>query len=261
MGSMLLTTHLAVGVTVLCIDIKNFTAGCAEMSAGEVGEWVADFYELVDRTAAAYGVRKAEVRGDCCICVAGTAGTAPWAVAGEQDGPADQATRMLAFAADLWGELGGLACPGGRVTSVRMGVASGDVSFLVGDASAGPGGRGFMSVQGEAVGLAMRMEALSEPGTVLAHRSTAQRWAAEAAGRAAPGLFRVDGKSHGPQHAAAFDCAYRVFQPPPSTATLAGSSAVFFAPAPRPSTVAQLLVILRTLIEYVSAIEGSLHFV
>ena len=48
-------------VTVLFADIQGFTAACAAMSAREAGEWVAAFYERVDRAAAPYGIRKAEV--------------------------------------------------------------------------------------------------------------------------------------------------------------------------------------------------------
>jgi hypothetical protein len=36
-----------------------------------------DFYVRVDVAAAAHGVSKVEVRGDCCICVAGAAGRVP----------------------------------------------------------------------------------------------------------------------------------------------------------------------------------------
>ena len=69
---MQLTTHAVPEVTVLLIDIKSFTDQCAAALAGSVGEWVATFYERVNAAAAAHGVSKAEVRGDCCVCVAGT---------------------------------------------------------------------------------------------------------------------------------------------------------------------------------------------
>jgi class 3 adenylate cyclase len=225
-GSMRLSNYVAAGATVLFIDIKGFTAGCAEMSAAEVGEWVADFYERVDSAAAAHGVRKVEVRGDCCICVSGVAAALPCAEGADTaataavDGREDQVTRMLAFTADLHAELATLAYRGGRATSARMGVATGDVAFLVGDG--GGGGRGFVSVQGDVVKLAARMEALSEAGTVLAHRSTVNKWVAEGAGRAAagraeraaPAMVQVECAGKGAQEAAVFDCARRAFRLP-----------------------------------------------
>ena len=203
LGSTRLRHYVAAGATVLLIDIKGFTAGCARMSAAEVGEWVADFYERVDEAAAAHGVRKAEVRGDCCICVAGTSAAVPWAslagVEGGADGREDQVTRMLAFASDLHAALAVQARADGPAMSVRMGVATGDV--------------------------AVRMEALSEPGAVLVHRSAVDKWVAEAAGRAAadpgaaggrivPALVQVECPERGPQEAAAFDCARRAFRWP-----------------------------------------------
>jgi class 3 adenylate cyclase len=78
LGSLKLRRYAAAGATVLVMDIKGFTAGCAAMSAGEVGEWVVEFYARVDAAAAAHGVRKAEVRGDCCVCVAGVEGAGGW---------------------------------------------------------------------------------------------------------------------------------------------------------------------------------------
>ena len=223
-GSLRLRNHAAPGATVLVIDIKGFTAGCAAMSAAEVGEWVAGFYQRVDSAAAAHGVRKAEVRGDCCICVAGTAAAVPWAELGPAargpapaaDGRSDQVTRMLAFAADLCAKLATLSYPGGRATSARMGLATGDLSFLVGE---GGGGGGFVSVQGDAVRVATRMEALSEPGTVLAHRSAIDKWVAEGAGaggapRDAPKTVQVDCGVGEAEAAAAYDCAARAFRRP-----------------------------------------------
>jgi class 3 adenylate cyclase len=225
-GSLRLRNHAAAGATVLVIDIKGFTAGCAAMSAAQVGEWVADFYERVDTAAAAHGIRKAEVRGDCCICVAGTAAAVPWAEISAAargppaaaDGRSDQVTRMLAFAGDLYAGLATLAYPGGHKTSARMGLATGDLTFLVGE-SGGGGGGGFVSVQGDAVRVATRMEALSEPGTVLLHRSAVVKWVAEGAGagggpRAPPRTVQVEGCDGEADSAAAYDCVARTFRRP-----------------------------------------------
>ena len=45
-------------MTVLFIDIKGFTAGCAAMRVRWVGEWVAASYTAVDAAAAAHAIRK-----------------------------------------------------------------------------------------------------------------------------------------------------------------------------------------------------------
>ena len=76
-SSIQLRSCIAPQATVLLIDIQNFTAKCAELPAVRVGQWVAAFYKLVDAAAAAHGVRKVEVRGDCCICVAGAGDALP----------------------------------------------------------------------------------------------------------------------------------------------------------------------------------------
>jgi class 3 adenylate cyclase len=220
MRSLRLRAHAASGVTVLCIDIKGFTAGCAEMSAGQVGEWVAEFYQRVDQAASARGVRKVEVRGDCCVCVAGAGGRIPWfeqgpARAAGADGEESQVTRMLAFAADLHADLATLAHAGAGGTCVRMGVAAGDVSVLLGEAAAGNGGGGggFVSVQGEAATIATRMEALSTAGTVLVHSSAVKRWAAEGGAELPwPASVCVGGENDGAVESAVFDCALRAFR-------------------------------------------------
>jgi class 3 adenylate cyclase len=216
--SIRLSAHAAARVTVLLMDIKGFTAACAAMSAGEVGEWVADFYAAVDAAAAAHGVVKAEVRGDCCICVAGLDGQIPLrgaeadSCAGARgfsggavaDRAEDQVSRVLAFAADVHSSM--------PATSVRMGVATGGVAMLVGNG--GAHGQGFVSVQGEAVALAARMEALAAPGAVLVHRSAACLWAAEGRGaRGMPPVGVVACGELGPVEAAAFDCCRRAFLP------------------------------------------------
>jgi hypothetical protein len=68
---------------------------------------MADFFERVDTVAAAQGVSKVEVRGNCCVCVAGAEGAVPYAAlaAAPADPRHDQATRMLAFAASLHDDL------------------------------------------------------------------------------------------------------------------------------------------------------------
>ena len=206
------TTNVLPDVTVLFIDIKGFTSACAAMPAARVGEWVADFYERVDAVAAAHGVSKIEVRGDCCVCVAGVAGRVPYrAIAHAADDPlGDQATRMLAFAAALHADLATLPSSGpAAATTTRMGIASGEVAFL---AAAGPDAAPFASVRGDAVDAAARMEALASAGEALVHKTAAHRWAAEGR-RAPPATMCVEVKGGGLQRAAVFDCAARAFRP------------------------------------------------
>ena len=229
-----LSAHTAQHVTVMFIDIKGFTEGCAEMTALAAGEWVADFYARVDRAAAACGVRKVEVRGDCCICVAGDDEPAEPGAAtteddddvlpdGEGDGdeparaPPTQATRALAFATALNSDLAGLGTYGcGRPIRARMGIATGPVAFLVGEAAAAAaaaaldGASLFASVQGDTVNVAARMEALSCPGVAVVHKTAVDQWAAET-GRRPPrtACCRVKGK--GLQRAAVYDCAAGAF--------------------------------------------------
>ena len=214
-ASLKLTTHALPDVTVLFIDIKGFTSACAAMTAARVGEWVADFYERVDAVAAAHGVSKIEVRGDCCVCVAGVAGRIPYrAIAHAADDPlGDQATRMLAFAAALHADLATLPSSGpAAATTTRMGIASGEVAFLVSDAAAGPDIVHFASVRGDAVDTAGWMEALAAAGEALVHMSAADRWAAEGR-RAPPATVCMEVKGGGLQRAAVFDCTEQAFRP------------------------------------------------
>jgi class 3 adenylate cyclase len=220
--SMKLRTYTVPTATVLCIDIKGFTAGCAAMDAGRVGEWVAEFYERVDIAAAAHGVSKVEVRGDCCICVAGVAGVvpSPLFVDAAADPAHDQTTRMLNFAAALHADLASLTyvvdgAGAGQAhamaTATRMGVATGEIAVLISDPGDGAGG--FASMLGETMSMAAKMESLAESGAALLHELAAERWAAEGAGRAAPPTVCVEVEGHGPQRAAVFHCAAGAFCP------------------------------------------------
>jgi class 3 adenylate cyclase len=185
---------------------------------------MADFYERVDMVAAAHGVSKVEVRGDCCVCVSGAEGAVP--SAGLADASADprqdQATRMLAFAAALHDNLRTLSA-GGAATAARMGVATGECAFLVG--GGGAEAASFLSVRGEAVRLAARMEGLAGPGAAHVHASAAVRWAAEAGSPPPPAVSVDCGGGPGLPLAAVFDCAARAF------CAVAGDSA---APVPPP---------------------------
>ena len=174
--TLLLNTHRAAEVTVLLIDIQSFTNQCASLPAARVGEWVASFYSRVDKVAAAHGVQKVAVRGDCCICVAGLEGSMPFPVTKALQAPdlkSDQATRMLAFAAALHSSLATLSA-GGAPTATRMGAATGDITFLV-NAAAGSEVAPCAGVQGEVVETAALLESKAAPGKVYVHRSTSGR--------------------------------------------------------------------------------------
>ena len=184
----------------------------------------------MDHAAAPHGVRKVEVRGDCCICVADDD-------AGAAVGGAGLVTRALAFAADLHADLAAAAAaPGGRrAIAARGGVASGPGALLVaaaaeGRGAGGPGGdaarggeRGgewcFRCVQGDTVNVAARMEALGCPGAAVVHKSAADRWAAES-GRAAPRTVCVECKGRGVQRAAVYDLGRREWQGAAAAATV-----------------------------------------
>jgi hypothetical protein len=93
----------------------------------------------VGLAAVAHSVRKVELRGDCCICVTGVDDAIPSHALppASADAARDQTTRMLAFAAALDAGLRTvLVC--GRATAARMGIATGEVAFLVGEGAAGP---------------------------------------------------------------------------------------------------------------------------
>ena len=210
------SAHTVAELTVLLIDIQGFTAECAALPAGRVGEWVAAFYARVEKVAAKHGVSKVEVRGDCCICVAGADGAVPSRALvrdASADRRCDQATRMLAFAAALHSNLATLTAGSGgsaASTAARMGIATGEAAFLISDA-ADRGAAPFASLRGEAVDLAQRMEALARPGAVYVHRSTADKWAAECR-RPPPASVRLDCGSGGGQRAAVYDCATGAFR-------------------------------------------------
>ena len=150
-------------VTVLFVDIKNFTATCAEMSTHEIGMWMSDFYEQVFHVGKPMGVLKAEVRGDCCICVTGAMQAAPCARLWSDASANDQMTRMLKFSMQLYETLKA------KKTFVRMGVAFGEAAFLVHN-------DGFICAQGDVVNTAARMEEIGTSGMVMVHESAVRKW-------------------------------------------------------------------------------------
>jgi len=200
--------YCPMGVTVLFVDIKGFTTRCGSMDARAAGEWVTAFYKHVDDAAALFGVRKAEVRGDCCICVTGDLADAPCRRLQTVESASDQVTRMLNFACALYTSLKSLGGVNNMSpTLVRMGIAFGEVSFLLG----GFEDCQFVSVQGDIVNIAARMEASASVGTVSVHGSAAIRWASEASNRRVPRCRPCECKGKDLQPVATFDCELGIF--------------------------------------------------
>ena len=169
--------HTACEVTILFIDINAFTFNLPNATAARLCEWVVSFCERVDAAAAAHGVIKAEVCGDCCICAAGSDGAVPLRgpPAAGADRRCDQATRMLAceFAAALHADLAGLQSRlGGAPGGLRKGAATAEAAFLLSE-DGWEAGAGFASVQGDTVNMAAWIAGLAAPGT--GRRRTAGR--------------------------------------------------------------------------------------
>jgi adenylate cyclase len=137
--------------TVLFIDIKGYTAICDQHTPGDIGRWIANFFNCTHHVASTMAVDIVETRGDCCICELHIG---------------KHAERMLLFARTLHRALMDVYMPDGSTcTGVRMGMASGDVVVV----SMGPTTR---SLQGHTVNMAARMEAASEVGFVCVHASS-----------------------------------------------------------------------------------------
>jgi len=187
-------------VTVLLMDIKNFTQSCSKLTARDVGDWISTFYTIVNQTARQLGIRTAEVRGDCCICVTGNMHNAPCGRLRSGASPDDQVTRMLLFASTLHKHLL-IATP--RITNVRMGIAFGDAAFLL-DSE-------FISVHGDAVNMAARMESHAVSGMALVHVSASDRWARETCTHDQPRCILIECKGKKQQAAAIYDCTNQMF--------------------------------------------------
>ena len=174
-----------------------------------------------------------QVRGDCCICVAGGLADAPCKRLRAAEPAGNQVTRMLAFAAALHSSLfvdTSGAGAGGVPTSVRMGIALGDAAFLLGGPAGGE--TSFLSVQGDVANLAARMEALASPGFAMVHASAAGHWAEEEAGRQLPAFRLWECKGKGQQPAVVFDCERGEFCAGDVAGAPAPSSAVAEASPP-----------------------------
>ena len=161
--------------TVLYVDIVNFSRQCTMRRLDQLGDWMQSIHGVVDALLDRHCVRKVETRGDCVICITGTNYAFPHdPVCGERlDLAADQATRMLAFAAELGRRLSSLhrdddddAPP----THVRVGVATGPVvlTFILHAGDLLPAKYIF----GNTVNLAARMEQSGRVGHVHVAEST-----------------------------------------------------------------------------------------
>ena len=90
-----------------------------------------------------------------------------------------------------------------QTTNVRMGVAFGETAFLLDNE--------FISVHGDTVNMAARMESQAIPGMVIVHRSAANRWACETCTHDQPTCQPIKCKGKEPQAAAFYDCVNHAF--------------------------------------------------
>ena len=206
---MRLASHATSMTTVLFIDIQGFSTQCAILSVAEVGIWIAEFYARVGEMSARHGVCTVEVRGDCCVCVCGVLPAALQEP--RQEETTDQVTRMLGFASDVDEALSFLNSP--CTTRTRMGIATGEVSFLLSDMERGSE-PSFACVHGRTVQLAEQMQTLSQPGRPLVHESSLKQWCKETSRPCPPTEFHFC-KGVGPQQAAAYDLSRSSFHVEP----------------------------------------------
>ena len=159
--------------TVLYVDIVNFSRQCTRRRLDQLGDWMQSIHGVVDTLLDQHCVRKVETRGDCVICITGTNYAFPHdPVRGERlDLASDQATRMLAFAAELGRRLSSLHdAPEDDPTHVRVGIATGPVvlTFILHDGDLLPAKYIF----GNTVNLAARLEQSGRVGHVHVAEST-----------------------------------------------------------------------------------------
>lgn len=146
--------------TVLFLDIVDFTKNCMRRKPDEVAVWMSKIHGTIEPLINKYCVRKIETRGDCYLVVAGTN-------VGSGDHSYDQVTRMVRFASEVSNNLRVL-----HNTFIRVGVASGPITIdYITTHVFAP----VVTVYGETVCLAARMEQSGEPSLVhLSESSTAQ---------------------------------------------------------------------------------------
>jgi hypothetical protein len=134
-------------LSVLVVDIKNFTATCSILSAGRAGDWTQTFYDCFFRLCDVYQMMFLEKRGDCCICSS-----------------QGNVKCLLQMAVDLYYNLI-------KTHTLRMGVATGDMQVLL--------GHNFFSVGGSTVRRADSLQSQTKPGFLLMDKPSANKWSKE----------------------------------------------------------------------------------
>ncbi|MFL6075351.1 MAG: ATP-binding protein [Mycobacteriales bacterium] len=143
-------------VSVLFVDLTGFTALSETLDPEDVRALQSAYFAKVRRVAERYGGVVEKYIGDAVMVVFG----APVA---HDDDP----TRAVRTGLDVREELDQREV-GGQQVRVRVGVATGEA--VVDRAAARPGGQGMLS--GDVVNLASRLQAATEPGTVLVDAAT-----------------------------------------------------------------------------------------
>ena len=186
--------------TIMFVDLQGFTQQCAKTTPDNVGRWITSFYQIVEKTCKEYRVLLIECRGDCCIC----------ATEGQQ-----QVTRMLSFSEEVYTHVcsivvydrGGHMC----ATSCKMGVASGEASYLLSTSSDDL--LSFTSVQGDVVNVAARLQSMSRAGHIYVHETSINEWAKET-GKRLPHTKLLKCKGKPAQVVATYDCIRGSFEDP-----------------------------------------------
>jgi len=58
-------------ITILFLDIVDFSNICEKTSNRRLNKWMIDFHDIINKYISLYQITKIEVRGDCYICLAG----------------------------------------------------------------------------------------------------------------------------------------------------------------------------------------------
>jgi class 3 adenylate cyclase len=149
--------HDHASVSVLFADLVSFTERAGRISATELVRTLDGVFTRFDRLAEELGVEKVKTVGDGYLAVAGA--PAP---------REDHATAAAELALAMQASIAATTWAGGEPMQLRIGIASGPVV-------AGVIGRSRFAYDlwGDTVNLASRLEAVTQPGTILVAASTA----------------------------------------------------------------------------------------
>lgn len=154
-GEDAMTTDVEREISVVCADIRNYTAFTATLSASDVMRFLREYYDAVGRVVSAHGATIKDYAGDGILVLVGAT-----------EAQADHAERALTLAADMrdaalsvtarWNDAG-------PDLGVGVGVASGVVALgMLGGAE-----RTEFAAVGEAVNLSARLCGQAASGEVL----------------------------------------------------------------------------------------------